>query len=136
MGDVAFLDLIERPVRGRCQTERLGLCYVRVLSQLYLPPSYAFPVGIADVAYHSLRASGFRGSLPSSAGGSAAIHREQSRAYTPGPYSGREELLHVFDETIIATGESTDCSGWSANSYELLFVEIRTVALTRFDRVL
>jgi Rieske 2Fe-2S family protein len=26
----------------------------------------------------------------------------QSRAYTPGPYSSREELLHVFDETIVA----------------------------------
>jgi len=25
----------------------------------------------------------------------------QSRAYTPGPYSSREELLHVFDQMII-----------------------------------
>jgi Rieske 2Fe-2S family protein len=26
----------------------------------------------------------------------------QSRAYTPGPYSSREELLHVFDEAVLA----------------------------------
>jgi Rieske 2Fe-2S family protein len=26
----------------------------------------------------------------------------QSRAYTPGPYSTREELLHVFDEMVLA----------------------------------
>jgi glycine betaine catabolism A len=26
----------------------------------------------------------------------------QSRAYTPGPYSSREELLHIFDETVLA----------------------------------
>ena len=25
----------------------------------------------------------------------------QSRAYTPGPYSSREELLHVFDTIIL-----------------------------------
>ena len=25
----------------------------------------------------------------------------QSRAYTPGPYSTREELLHAFDETVL-----------------------------------
>jgi len=25
----------------------------------------------------------------------------QSRAYTPGPYSKREELLHAFDETVL-----------------------------------
>jgi len=25
----------------------------------------------------------------------------QSRAYTPGPYSIREELLHAFDETVL-----------------------------------
>jgi phenylpropionate dioxygenase-like ring-hydroxylating dioxygenase large terminal subunit len=24
----------------------------------------------------------------------------QSRAYVPGPYSSREELLHVFDQTV------------------------------------
>jgi Rieske 2Fe-2S family protein len=24
----------------------------------------------------------------------------QSRAYMPGPYSSREELLHVFDQTV------------------------------------
>jgi Rieske 2Fe-2S family protein len=26
----------------------------------------------------------------------------QSRAYTPGPYSSREELLHIFDEAVLA----------------------------------
>ncbi len=27
----------------------------------------------------------------------------QSRAYTPGPYSAREELLHVFDQAVLAS---------------------------------
>jgi Rieske 2Fe-2S family protein len=28
----------------------------------------------------------------------------QSRAYTPGPYSPREELLHAFDEVVVRRG--------------------------------
>ena len=29
----------------------------------------------------------------------------QSRAYTPGPYSSREELLHLFDQTIVSRSD-------------------------------
>jgi Rieske 2Fe-2S family protein len=35
----------------------------------------------------------------------------QSRAYTPGPYSGREELLHAFDQIVLRRDEGPGHGG-------------------------
>ncbi len=44
----------------------------------------------------------------------------KSRAYTPGPYSDREELLHAFDRWVVAKAEGQKCDEPQMSSSVLL----------------